>query len=398
LPVQHVVDRITAWFVPVVLGIAAVTFTLWLAFGPGLAEALVPAISVLIIACPCAMGLAVPVSILVGTGRGAQLGVLIRDGAALQRLSRIDTIAFDKTGTLTQGTPVVDSVLVARTEVEAQKVLAQAAQVARASEHVYAKAIAAHAGPGPVAQGVTAHPGQGAEGSVAGQAVRIGQAGFVEPGAVREMAMEAARMGAGLVYVSEDGVCIGAITLRDQLRDSTAQTLTSLRAEGIDIHVLTGDTPEGSAAVLEGQAITQIAAGLSPRDKAEHLAQLAETGRKVAFVGDGINDAPALAAAEVGIAMGGGTDVAIEAADVVLMRADPMAAATALHLGRKTMGNIRQNLGWAFGYNVALIPVAAGVLSLFGGPMLSPMLAAAAMALSSLLVVGNALRLRRVKA
>ncbi|MEM9271236.1 MAG: HAD-IC family P-type ATPase, partial [Pseudomonadota bacterium] len=249
LPVQHMVDRITAWFVPAVLALAAVTCLAWLVFGPGLSQAMVAAISVLIIACPCAMGLAVPVSILVGTGRGAEQGVLIRDGAALQRLAGVDVVAFDKTGTLTEGRPEVEQVIAAASSSE-DEVLRLAAQVARGSEHVLAKAIAAHSGPGAVADQFVAHPGLGAEGMVEGDEVRIGQAGFVAPGAMAAPAQAAAETGAGLVYVSKAGTCIGVITLRDRLRPASARTIKGLVEEGREVVVLSGDTQSASEAIL----------------------------------------------------------------------------------------------------------------------------------------------------
>jgi Cu+-exporting ATPase len=394
LPVQALVDRITLWFVPVVMAVAALTVLVWLIFGPGLAEALVAGVSVLIIACPCAMGLAVPVSILVGTGRAAELGILFRKGEALQRLESVRLVAFDKTGTLTMGRPVVQAV------VGGAGVLEIAAAVEAASEHPLAAAVAAEAArlglQVALVQGFEAEPGQGARAFLDGVAVSVGSARMFPDldAGLAEQAAAAQAKGQGVLFVGRDGKAIGMITVADPIKPSAQAAVAALQAAGVRVAMITGDAVATARAVASVLGITEVHAGVLPAGKAAVIAGL---GADVGFVGDGINDAPALAAAEVGFAMGTGTDVAIEAGDVVLMTGDPLGVVRALELSRATMRNIRENLLWAFGYNAALIPVAAGVLVPFGGPQLSPMLAAGAMALSSVFVLFNALRLRRFK-
>ncbi len=385
LPVQALVDRVTLWFVPVVMAIAALSVAIWLAATGDVARALVAGVSVLIIACPCAMGLATPVSILVGTGRAAELGVLFRRGEALQRLASVKRIGFDKTGTLTEGHPAVTG------HHGPDWVLPMAAAVEQASEHPLAAAVlAAHPNP-PAATGFAATPGMGARAEVAGAEITIGAARMFEtiPDDLRAIADRAAGQGESVLFVARDGAVQGVITVADRLRPTAARAVAALREMGVAAAILSGDTPRAAQAVAGRLGVDEIRAGLMPEQK---LALIRASGG--AFVGDGINDAPALAAAEVGIAMGTGTDIAIEAGDVVLMRGDPLAVATALRLSRAVLRNIGQNLAWAFGYNTLLIPVAAGALVPFGGPQLSPMLAAGAMALSSVMVLANALRLR----
>ncbi|MFN4153534.1 MAG: heavy metal translocating P-type ATPase [Paracoccaceae bacterium] len=391
LPVQALVDRVVRWFVPVVMVVSAITFALWLAFGPGLAQAVAAAVAVLIIACPCAMGLATPVSILVGTGRAAELGVLFRRGEAMQRLASVTGVAFDKTGTLTEGRPEVVKVL------GAADTLALAAAVEAASEHPLAQAVLAEAARSGVAvqgaSGFAARPGFGAEARVAGQRVAVGAARMFDavPEALAAAADTAAGQGQSVLFVAVEGDVTGLITVADTAKPHAAQAVAALRALGLRVRMISGDTQSAAQAVGASLGIAEVEAGVLPDGK---MAAIRAAGEDLAFVGDGINDAPALAAAGVGIAMGTGTDIAIEAGDVVLMTGDPLAVVDAIGIGRATMRNIRQNLVWAFGYNVALIPVAAGVLVPFGGPGLSPMLAAGAMALSSVFVVSNALRLR----
>jgi Cu+-exporting ATPase len=394
LPVQALVDRITLWFVPVVMLAALLTVLAWLGFGPGVAEALVAGVSVLIIACPCAMGLAVPVSILVGTGRAAEMGVLFRKGEALQRLEAVRLMAFDKTGTLTMGRPVVQAVL---GDAEA---LAIAAAVEAASEHPLAAAVMAEAARVGVAiaavQGFEAVPGQGARALMQGVAVSVGSARLfadLDP-QMSAQAASAQASGQGVLFVGRAGKAIGLITVADPIKPTAATAVAALQAAGVRVAMVTGDAAATAQAVARQLGIAEVHAGVLPEGKAAVIAGL---GAGVAFVGDGINDAPALAVAEVGIAMGTGTDVAIEAGDVVLMAGDPMGVVRAIGVSQATMRNIRQNLVWAFGYNAALIPVAAGALVPFGGPQLSPVLAAGAMALSSVFVLFNALRLRRFK-
>lgn len=400
LPIQALVDRVTRWFVPAVLAVAGLTVALWLALGGGLTAALVAGVSVLIIACPCAMGLATPTSIMVGTGRAAELGILFRRGEALQTLAGVDWVAFDKTGTLTEGRPQVTA-LTAAPGADADTALHLAAGVEAASEHPIARAILAHAAARgltpPAATGFAARPGLGAQAMVAGQRVLVGNARFlaaegVDPAPLAPAAAQAAGQGATPVLVAADGRALALIAVADPVKPGAARAVADLQAAGRRVALISGDAQAAAQAVGAQLGIDRVVAEVLPEGK---VAAIRALGGRVAFVGDGINDAPALAAADVGIALGTGTDVAIEAAEVVLMRGDPRAVATALRLSRAVLANIRQNLIWAFGYNVALIPVAAGVLAPFGGPMLSPMLAAGAMAASSVLVVTNALRLRR---
>ena len=401
LPIQAVVDRVTLWFVPAVMAVAALTVVLWLVFGPGLAEALVAGVSVLIIACPCAMGLATPTSIMVGTGRAAELGVLFRRGEALQTLHRMDWIAFDKTGTLTEGHPRLSDILVTEGVSEPQA-LALIAAVEAGSEHPLGQAIVAAAQERrisvPKAQQFLAIPGFGARASVDGHMVIVGadrlmQREGLDPGPLAAEAARLAALGRSPLYAAIDGRVVAVLAVSDPVRAGTAPTLTDLRALGYRLAMITGDNRRTADVIAADLALDRVEAEVLPGGK---VAALRELGGTVAFVGDGLNDAPALAAADVGIAIGTGTDVAIESADVVLMSGDPRGVVTAVDLSRHTMRNIRENLIWAFGYNVALIPVAAGALVPFGGPQLSPMLAAAAMATSSIFVVGNALRLKRV--
>jgi len=396
LPVQALVDRITLWFVPVVMALAALTVVVWLIFGPGLAEALVAGVSVLIIACPCAMGLATPVSIMVGTGRAAELGVLFRQGEALQTLSDVRRVVFDKTGTLTMGHPVLTDLRPA-----SPHLLRLAAAVEQQSEHPLARAVVQAAQAQgldlPQARDFRAVPGHGAQAVVEGQVVALGAARMF-PGGVGQWARDADRLaaeGKTPVFLAIDGRVLGVLAVADAVKPGAAPAVRALAAMGVGVAMVTGDQTRVAQAIGAELGITDIRAEVLPGGKVDALASL---GPGLAFVGDGINDAPALAAADVGLAIGTGTDVAIEAAEVVLMQGDPMGVATAIHLSRAVMRNIRQNLIWAFGYNAALIPVAAGVLVPFGGPQLSPMLAAGAMALSSVFVLTNALRLRRIRA
>ena len=388
LPVQALVDRVTLWFVPVVMAVAALTVAVWLLTTGDVARALVAGVSVLIIACPCAMGLAVPVSILVGSGRAAEMGVLFRRGDALQRLAGVALVSFDKTGTLTIGHPQVTAVH------GPGWVLPMAAAVERGSEHPLAAAVLAAAEGGEVleASDFAARPGYGAEALVRGARVAVGAARMFDavPASLAAQAEAAASRGESLLYIARDGAVQGLICVADQIKPGAAQAIASLHQMGVQTAMISGDTAAAAGVVARALGIDQTHAGILPEGK---LQIMRDSGG--AFVGDGINDAPALAAAEVGIAMGTGTDVAIEAGDVVLMRGDPGAVADAIGLSRAVMRNIKQNLIWAFGYNIALIPVAAGALVPLGGPQISPMLGAGAMALSSVFVLANALRLRR---
>ncbi|MCV2863475.1 heavy metal translocating P-type ATPase [Albidovulum sediminicola] len=404
LPVQALVDRITFWFVPAVMALALLSFGLWLALGPDprLTHALVAGISVLIIACPCAMGLATPVSILVGTGRGAEKGVLFRRGDALQRLSEVGIVAFDKTGTLTAGHPELTDIETAP-GFEADQVLRLAAAAEARSEHPLARTIVAAAAERALspatATGVEAKPGLGLAATVEGQAILIGnrramtQSG-IETGDLAERAAALASEGKTPILIALDGRIAALLAVADPIKPGAPEAIAALHAAGLKTAMISGDTRATAEAVARRLGIDAVRAEVLPDGKVAALGELAQ-GKRVAFVGDGINDAPALAAADVGIAMGTGTDVAIESAEVVLMGGDPEAVPAAVALSRATMRNIRENLFWAFGYNVVLIPVAAGALYPLGGPLLSPMLAAGAMALSSVFVVTNALRLRR---
>jgi Cu+-exporting ATPase len=400
LPVQALVDRITAVFVPAVMGLAALTFVLWMAVTGALGPALVAAISVLIIACPCAMGLAVPVSIMVGTGRGAELGVLFRRGDALQRLSEARIVAFDKTGTLTQGRPALTGM--ALEGIERHEALRLAASAEARSEHPLAGAILAAGQREGVALApavsVTAIAGRGLNARVDGRVLLIGnaaalaEAGVAPSAGLLRSAEGWATDGATAVHMALDGRHVAAMAMADPIRPEAAATIATLHEMGLGTAMISGDDAATAQAVGQRLGIDRIIAGALPEGK---LAAIRNMGPGTVFVGDGINDAPALAAAETGIAIGTGTDIAIESAEVVLVGGDPLGVVRAIRLSRHVMRNIRQNLLWAFGYNVALIPVAMGALMPFGGPGMSPMLGAGAMALSSVFVVSNALRLRR---
>ena len=396
LPVQAVIDRVTGVFVPIVLGIALVTVLVWLVFGPGLGEALVAGVSVLIIACPCAMGLATPTSIMVGTGRAAEMGILFRKGAALQALRDVDVVAFDKTGTLTEGRPEVTDV-VTHGAVTRAAVLAAAGAVEAGSEHPIAQAILRAAGAVARADGFQSVTGAGVSAQVDGTRVMVGKAGMLEGEGldVGPLAADADRLageGKTAFFVGIGDALAGVIAVADPIREGAVEAVAALHEMGVKVAMISGDRRATAEVIGARLGIDMIEADATPEDKVRIVRSL---GGSVAFVGDGINDAPALAAADVGIAIGTGTDVAVETADVVLMSGDPVGVVRALGLSRAAMRNIHQNLGWAFGYNVLLIPVAAGVLYPMFGLVLSPMLAAGAMAMSSVAVVTNALRLRR---
>ncbi|ARP81393.1 heavy metal translocating P-type ATPase [Bordetella genomosp. 8] len=415
LPIQSLVDRITYRFVPAIMAIAAVTFFAWLAWGasPALPQALVHAVAVLIVACPCAMGLATPMSIMVGTGRAADMGVLFRQGDALQSLRDVGTVAFDKTGTLTQGKPAMTDMALAA-GFQREDVLAWTASVQAASEHPIASAIVAAARADGVqataVSGFQAISGAGVRGEAQGRQLLVGAERLmsehgVDVAGLRDRAENWARAGKTAIYVAIDGVAAAVMAVEDPVRPTSAAAIAALRAAGIRTVMITGDNRHTAQAVARILGIDDVRAEVLPEGKVRAVRELREgdaTGAAerplLAFVGDGINDAPALAAADVGIAIGTGTDVAIDAASVVLMAGDPAGVPRAIAISRATLANIRQNLFWAFVYNVALIPLAAGALALLHGPSLSPVFAAAAMALSSLFVVGNALRLRTFRA
>jgi len=406
-PIQRLADQVAGWFVPAVLGVAVLAFIAWGIWGPEprLAHGLIAAVAVLIIACPCALGLATPMSIMVGVGRGAGLGVLIKNAEALERLEKVETLIVDKTGTLTEGKPSVIRIVTAEGFDEAE-VLRLAAAVERASEHPLALAVVAAA----TARGVTipsvsdfdAPTGKGAIGTVEGRQVTLGNARIMGEGGIDLVAMEPAadelrRDGATAIFVGVDRRMAGVLAIADPIKETTPDALAGLRAAGIRVVMLTGDNRTTAEAVARKLGIDAVEAEVLPDQKSAVVERLKREGQVVAMAGDGVNDAPALAAADVGIAMGSGTDVAIESAGVTLLKGDLGGIVRARRLSQATMSNIRQNLFFAFIYNAAGVPVAAGLLYPFFGILLSPIIAAAAMALSSVSVVGNALRLNRVE-
>jgi Cu+-exporting ATPase len=410
-PIQSLADRAASWFVPAVVAVAALAFAGWAAFGPEprLAHALVAAVSVLVIACPCALGLATPMAVTAGMGRGAREGILFRDAAALEGLSRVDTLVVDKTGTLTRGRPEVAAVAAADGDGESSRraVLAIAASVERWSGHPLAEAVvraAAAAGIRPAASGAFRNaPGRGTTASVDGGAVSVGNAALLEDLGVRpgrDLLDRAAAEEAGgrtVAFVVSAGRAVGLLAFADTLDPTAAEAVRLLRADGVDLVLCTGDSAGAAAAAARALGIERVEARRSPAEKAEVVRRLQADGRRVGMAGDGVNDAPALAAATVGIAMGSGTDLARETAGVTLIRRDLRGLARARALSRATLRNVRQNLLLATGYNALCIPLAAGALYPLTGHLLPPMAAAAAMSLSSLSVVGNALRLRRAR-
>lgn len=403
-PVQAMADRVASWFVPAVVLAAAAAFVAWMAFGPppALAHALVAAVSVLIIACPCALGLATPMSIMVAVGRGAREGVLVKNAAALEALARVDTLVVDKTGTLTEGRPVLVAAEIAPEE-DADRAMAMLAAIERRSEHPLAEAVAEgldrRTGLRLDASEFKAVAGMGVEGRVGGSRVAVGSARYLAESGVAVDAFAAAagehrRRGATAVFAAIDGRLAALLVVADPVKESAPEALEELRKLGLRIVMATGDNPATAAAVAGRLGITEVEAEVLPGGKAELIGRLREAGRRVAMAGDGVNDAPALAAADAGIAMGTGAGVAIESAGMTLPGGDLSGLVRAVRLSRATMRNIRQNLFFAFAYNAAGVPVAAGVLYPFFGVLLSPMIAAAAMSLSSVSVIANALRLR----
>jgi Cu+-exporting ATPase len=406
-PIQRMADQVAGWFVPVVLLVAAVTFLAWLFWGPSPAfsYALIAAVAVLIIACPCALGLATPMSIMVGVGRGAQHGVLIRDAEALERMEKVDTLVVDKTGTLTEGRPRVVHVEAAA-GFQAEDVLQRLASVERASEHPLAMAVVAAARERNLqlseVTDFDSPVGKGVVGKVAGLELVSGAARFLAERGIDVAPLDSAAerqraKSATVIFVAVDGKLAGFVAVADPIKETTAAALEALRDAGVRIVMLTGDGKTTAEAVGKALRIGEVVAEVFPEDKAAIVQKLRSQGRVVAMAGDGVNDAPALAAAEVGIAMGTGTDVAMESAGVTLLKGDLMGIVRARNLSHATMRNIRQNLFLSFVYNVAGIPLAAGVLYPFFGLLLSPVVAAAAMALSSVSVIANALRLRTAR-
>ena len=401
--IQRVADKVAGIFTPVVIVIAGITFAAWIGLTGDVGMALLASVSVLIIACPCAMGLATPTAILVGTGRGAELGVLVRNGAVLERAERVDVVAFDKTGTLTEGRPALtDFVLTGA--LDRATVLRLAAAVERESEHPLAGAVLRAAEPnGPRATDFEATVGGGVSGTVEGHAVRVGSVRWLSAGraagaGVGAIAAELGARGVTALAVEVDGALVGVIGVADPIKPGAAEAIARLRAQGVTTLMLSGDREEVAQAVAVQLGLDRVVAGVLPEAKAAEVQRLRAAGHVVAMVGDGVNDAPALAAADLGIAMGRGADAAKATADITLLRDDLSGVVDALALSRATMRTIRANLFWAFLYNGVGIPLAAGVLYPFTGWLLSPMIASAAMAFSSVSVVLNSLRLRRFRA
>jgi P-type Cu+ transporter len=405
-PIQGMADRVSAVFVPTVVGTALLAFVVWMIFGPepALVYAIASAVSVLIIACPCALGLATPISITTAAGRGAQAGVLIKDAEALERMASVDTLIVDKTGTLTMGKPKLTDT-VALGDVTEADILSMAAALERGSEHPLAEAIVE----GAEAQGAARQEttdfesvtGKGVRGTVGGRAVALGNTAMMQ-----EMGLDTAQAeekadalraeGKTAMFVAVDGALAGIVAVADPIKESTAQAIMALHAQGLRVIMATGDNERTAQAVASKLGIDEVRAGVLPEDKKNLIDQLRRDGHKIAMAGDGVNDAPALAAADVGIAMGTGADVAMESAGITLLGGDLMGIVRARKLARATLRNIKQNLFFAFAYNAVGVPIAAGLLYPVTGLLLSPMIAAAAMSLSSVSVITNALRLRRV--
>ncbi len=405
-PIQRLADEVSGWFVPVVIAIAIVSFVTWMLVGPEprFAHGLIAAVAVLIIACPCALGLATPMSIMVGVGRGARLGVLIKNAEALERFEKIDTLVVDKTGTLTEGRPKVTAIA-PREDMTETELLRLAATLERSSEHPLALAIVNAANERSIplgdAQDFDSPVGKGVTGTVEGRQVILGSHRImgeanVDVSAMASKAEELRGEGATVIFMASDGALAGLFAIADPIKTTTPEAVRTLVGEGVRVVMLTGDNRTTAQAVARRLGISEVEAEVLPEDKSKIVTRLRNEGRIVAMAGDGVNDAPALAAADVGIAMGTGTDVAIESAGVTLLKGDLQGIARARQLSRMTMRNIRQNLFFAFIYNAAGIPVAAGVLYPTFGLLLSPIIAAAAMALSSVSVIANSLRLRSI--
>jgi Cu+-exporting ATPase len=406
-PIQALADKVSAWFVPSVVAVSLIAFVVWSLFGPppALSHAIVNAIAVLIIACPCALGLATPMSIMVGTGRGAMAGVLVKNAEALELMEKIDTLVVDKTGTLTVGKPKLVAVEPADAFEEGE-VLRLAASLERGSEHPLAAAIVEGAEERglnlPASSDFESHTGKGVTGTVDSRKVALGNPAMmsdagVDPEPARAKADAHRSEGRGVMFVAVDGRLAGLVVVADPVKETAADAIAELHREGIAIVMMTGDNRRTAEAVGRQVGIDEVMADVLPDQKQAKVEELKREGRRVAMAGDGINDAPALAAADVGIAMGTGTDVAMESAAITLVKGDLRGIVRARHLSRATMRNIRQNLFFAFVYNAAGVPLAAGVLYPWFRILLSPIIAGAAMALSSVSVIGNSLRLRRVR-
>ena len=406
-PIQRLADVISGYFVPVVISIAVATFIIWFDFGPSpsLTFALLNFVAVLIIACPCALGLATPTAVMVGTGKGAENGILIKGGESLETIHRVDTILFDKTGTLTKGEPQLTDI-VASPSFQENELLALAAAAEKPSEHPLGEAILkealARGTPIDEAKDFKAVEGHGVEANVKGRRVCLGDAKFmgdkgIDIGPWQKMAQDLSADGKTVVYAAVDGASAGLLAIADTLKENSAEAVEKLKKLGLDVVMLTGDHPRTAEAISRKVGIEKVISEVLPEEKVQEIKKLQEAGRKVAMVGDGINDAPALAQADVGIAIGTGTDVAMEASDITLIRGDLRAVGSAIELSKRTIRIVRQNLFWAFFYNVVGIPVAAGILYPFLHILLNPIIASAAMAFSSVSVVSNSLRLRRFK-
>ncbi len=404
-PIAQMADIVSGYFVPIVVAIAILAFAVWLIAGQSLAFALTIFISVLVIACPCALGLATPTAIMVGTGKGAEYGILIKSGEALETAHKINTIVFDKTGTITEGKPEVTDIITV-SGMTRERLLQIAASAEKGSEHPLGEAIVRKAEKENLgilnAEKFEAIPGHGIEVTIEGMNVLIGNRKLMDERGISLDELEShsdrlADEGKTPMFVAVDNRISGIIAVADVVKESSAKAIKKLQSMGIEVAMITGDNRKTARAIARQVGIDRVLAEVLPQDKSNEVKKLQAEGKKVAMVGDGINDAPALAQADIGIAIGSGTDVAMESADIVLMRSDLMDVPTAINLSKSTIRNIKENLFWAFGYNVAGIPIAAGILHLFGGPLLNPMFAAAAMSLSSVSVLTNALRLKRFK-
>ncbi len=402
-PIAQLADTVSGYFVPVVFGIAVLSAAIWLILGHGPVFSLTVFVAVLTIACPCALGLATPTAVMVGTGKGAEYGVLIKSGIALETAHRIDTVVFDKTGTITRGEPEVTDIL-PWGSINETDLLSLAAAAERGSEHPLGESIVREADRRDVpvlgAEEFTAVPGYGISALCSGKRVLLGNARHLLSFGIEVNENAADRLageGKTPMHLAVDGTYAGIIAVADVVKESSARAVASLRSMGIDVVMITGDSGKTADAIARQVGIAIVLSEVLPQDKATEVKKLQASGRRVAMVGDGINDAPALAQSDVGIAVGSGTDVAMESASIVLMRSDLMDVVTAIRLSKSVIRNIRQNLFWAFGYNVLGIPIAAGVLYAFGGPLLNPVFAAAAMSMSSVSVLANALRLKRFR-